>query len=306
MRKLFIIILINVSCSSSNSRKNEIIKLNLKNIFKIEMKKKNNFIDLSKIDFINSSKYNISTEYFPSIAYNERIRFLILHYTALDYLTSVEVLTKKNVSSHYLIPDDESKNINLLVSENKRAWHAGVSRWGKFASLNDNSIGIEIVNKGFVINDEKKEFFDYTEIQYKKIADLCKNIIVKYNIKPNYILGHSDIAPQRKNDPGPKFPWKRLYEEHQIGAWYNDSDKEYFLNIIKSDFTFFDAEQIKKIQQEFYKYGYEISVNGIIDKKFKKIVTVFQHHFRPGNYDGNIDEETYAIILALNKKYKNN
>lgn len=246
-------------------------------------------------------EFNVSNEHFPSIGQNERIRFIILHYTAINDNESISVLTKTNVSAHYLVLNDDSKDIQLLVSEDKRAWHAGVSTWGKFNNLNDTSIGIEIVNLGFKLINEKQEFFNFTDNQYEKVAFLCKKIISKYKIKPNYILAHADIAPQRKFDPGPKFSWKRLYKEYDIGAWYEDTDKEYFLKKIGE--IKYNSSEILKIQKEFEKYGYKMSLNGIADDKFKRIVTVFQYHFRPENYNGIVDKETYAILLALNKKY---
>lgn len=287
---IFIFLIFNISCASiySNNLTNKI--------------NTNYFDNLNLLDIDNSLYFNISKKYSPSIGQNDRIKFLIIHYTGSDYFGSLTVLTKENVSAHYLIPDNsDSKDIQLLVSEDKRAWHAGISKWGKFNNLNDISIGIEFVNKGFLSIDGKKKFFDFTDSQYKKMIYLCKIIIPKYKIKPNYILGHADIAPTRKHDPGPKFPWKRLYEEYNIGAWYNEKDKNFFLKIIEK--IKFDSSEILKIQKEFEKYGYDIKVNGILDSSFKNIVTVFQYHFRPSNYDGNIDKETYAILLSLNKKY---
>lgn len=247
-------------------------------------------------------EYKISTKYFPAKSQNERIRFLILHYTALNYKKSISSLQKNNVSAHYLIPNDESDSIELLVAENKRAWHAGISTWKKNKNLNDISIGIEITNQGFIIQNNKKIFFDYTETQYKKIAELCKKIIIDYNIKANHILGHSDIAPQRKFDPGPKFPWKRLYTEYKIGAWYDDLEKKNILKKIKNiKFNFTD---IVNAQKEFAKYGYHVNINGKMDNNFKNVIVAFQYHFRPEIVNGILDQETYAILLALNKKYK--
>lgn len=285
-----------MSCGTSKQKK---VKYNSENEAKQteENKTKDEYIKKAEL-----SKYTISTNHFPAVGQNERVRFLILHYTAIDYPLSVKVLTQKEVSAHYLIPNAENDSIDLLVAEDKRAWHAGVSKWGKFENLNDTSIGIEIVNKGYEKVGNSNTYFDYTPTQIKKVAQLCKDIIERYKIEPTYVLGHSDVAPQRKLDPGPKFPWKKLYDEYEIGAWYEVQDFYLFYNSIMNNST--DLGNIEEIQKQFKKYGYDIEVNGENNEAFKKIVTVFQHHFRPEKYDGIVDAETYAILLALNKKYK--
>ena len=118
------------------------------------------------------------------------------------------------------------------------------------------------------------------------------------NIKPNNIVGHSDIAPDRKIDPGPFFPWFKLYERG-FGAWYEASDYEYFLNKFNNELP-----NIMKLQEALANYGYEIEATGVEDKQSKNAVRAFQLHFRPNKYDGLFDKETAAIIYALNKKYK--
>lgn len=247
--------------------------------------------------------YNVNADSLPSIGQDYRVKFLILHYTALDYPTSMRVLTKQAVSSHYLINDKDDKEIDILVSEDARAWHAGVSFWGGRVNLNDSSIGIEIVNQGSTECDGKKCFFAYPDYQIKKVAALAKNIIERYEIAPDYVLGHSDVAPQRKNDPGPLFPWEKLYRDYQIGAWYEEYDKQFyeaqFLPELLNDSIF-----IKTVQEDFARYGYEIEANGEWTKKSKRVVSAFQMHFRPANYDGVLDRETWAILKALIKKYK--
>ena len=122
----------------------------------------------------------------------------------------------------------------------KRAWHAGLREFGDRRNLNDTSIGIEIVNLGIKSYDETEKkygffipedkYIEFEEGQIKKLAFLLKELIKKYNIKPKDILGHSDIAPTRKIDPGAKFPWERLYKEYGIGAWYDEKDKIFFMN----------------------------------------------------------------------------
>ena len=256
---------------------------------------------LENIKASKLSNYTVSIKYFPSISKNERIRFLVVHYTALDDATSIRALTQKDVSAHYFIPEKNNDSIEIFVPEDQRAWHAGVSKWEKFENLNDTSIGIEIANKGFSVINDTLTYYEYPDYQIKKVGSLVLDIINRYQIKPNYVLAHSDIAPQRKSDPGPKFPWKKLYDEYGIGAWYDELVKNEFLEAINLGTLIYD---VPSIQKELLKYGYDVEQNGVSDEKLKKVIIAFQHHFRPQNYDGIMDAESFAILLALNKKYK--
>lgn len=125
-------------------------------------------------------------------------------------------------------------------------------------------------------------------------------------IPPTHILAHSDIAPTRKQDPGPLFPWKRLYDEYQIGMWYDDSTKETIYPRALEEITLLynDINFITAVQQRFKKLGYEINITGQWDGQTKSVIEVFQYHFRPTLYNGILDAETWAILQALNEKYK--
>lgn len=249
-------------------------------------------------------QYEIDDAHFPSIGQDFRQKILVLHYTALPEQKSIRVLTEQQVSSHYLVTDAANDKINLLVSEDHRAWHAGVSHWGKRDNLNDSSIGIEIVNEGYYIEqDTLMKFYPYPEHQFKKVAILCQDIVNRYKIEPQDVVAHSDIAPQRKQDPGAMFPWKRLYDEYQVGAWYDEADKTYFIHRYRSN-KINDVRFILSVQDELEEYGYQISKSGIWDKQTKKVLRAFQMHFRPENYNGYLDAETWAILKALNKKYR--
>ena len=247
--------------------------------------------------------YKVIDTFFPAVGQDLRQKFLILHYTALHNDRSIEVLTNQQVSSHYLVNDNDDEDIYVLVGENERAWHAGSSFWKGRTNINDSSIGIEIVNLGYTNYEGKMWFYPFPEYQFKKVAELAKNIVERYEIDPTFVLGHSDVAPQRKEDPGAFFPWKRLYEEYKIGAWYNDIDKYRFMSqysesqVNKSSF-------IKSVQTELNKYGYEIKESGVWDAQTQRVLMAFQMHFRPSNYSGKIDAETWAIIKALNAKYR--
>ncbi len=170
--------------------------------------------------------------YRTTTPYGKRVRFLVLHYTALDFAASVKALTTGAASAHYLIPAPhdpsykaagfKGQRIFNLVAEEDRAWHAGVSGWARRDNLNDTSIGIEIVNLARD-DDGVFTFPDYERSQINALKQLAKNILQRYpDMTPKNVVGHSDIAVGRKSDPGPKLPWKELYEAG-IGAWYDDA-----------------------------------------------------------------------------------
>lgn len=263
----------------------------------------------------------ISTVY-KANSYNLRIQYIILHYTAIDDDISLKALTSSyGVSSHYLITTREKDPIYRLVDDNDRAWHAGATMFDNRQSINDSSIGIEIVNLGYiekVTNTPRQirrmtkrqlenrffrpygEYTEFEESQIEKLAYLLKNLVMKYDIKPYRILGHSDVAPYRKRDPGPKFPWKRLYEEYNLGFWYDEEDYKKFLNDKK-----YGRAKVKDIKEEFIKYGYtSMPTNNIWDFESRKVLYAFQCHFRQNKINGYIDNESYAIIRALNEKIK--
>lgn len=268
--------------------------------------KNDNTISYGSIVSADPSDFKVVKTYFPAVAQNFRQRFIILHYTALNDDTSVMVLTQQSVSAHYLINALDDKEIYQLVDENKRAYHAGVSSWRGTQSLNDTSIGIEIVNEAKDAPGGGYAFVAFPDYQVKKIAALVKDIAARYQIPPSNILAHSDIAPGRKQDPGPTFPWKQLYEQYQIGMWYDDATKQMFLNQIVPE-TFAQQQNtstfIYQYQIMLRDFGYGLEPHGIVDDATKKTVTAFQYHFRPEKYDGVMDADTFTTLQALMQKY---
>lgn len=249
--------------------------------------------------------YKIDYNSYRSVkGYNRRVRFLVMHYTAGNFKTSVTELTGAAVSIHYLVPDPTEQTyldagfkdmrIFNMVDENERAWHAGVSQWAGRSNLNDTSIGIEIVNMASE-SDGQINFPAYHDIQIEAVTELASNIIQRYpDIKPVNVVGHSDITPGRKSDPGPQFPWRKLYQAG-VGAWYDEDTKKSFEDAKtqpnKADF-------ISKLK----KYGYN-TAGFDTEVGFKNLVRAFQLHFRPENYNGELDKETDAILSALIAKY---
>ncbi|MBT2620578.1 N-acetylmuramoyl-L-alanine amidase [Chryseobacterium sp. ISL-6] len=250
--------------------------------------------------------YKVVKTYFPAVAQNFRQKYLILHYTALPDDKSIMVLTQQTVSAHYLVNNTGDNEIYQLVDENKRAYHAGISSWRSDKNLNDNSIGVEIVNMGYTTDATgKRTFAPFSDEQVRKVAALAKDIVVRYQIPATNVLAHSDIAPTRKQDPGPMFPWKKLYDEYQIGMWYDEAAKQSIFELAQLDFQtrYNEASFIFLIQTAFQKFGYGIELSGVWDDATKKTIEAFQYHFRPQNYDGIMDAETWAILQALNQKY---
>ena len=199
---------------------------------------------------------------------------------AINRLTDV----KSKVSSHYFIRRDGS--IILMVPELYEAWHAGKSNWKKDKSLNKNSIGIEVSNKGHQFG-----YQNFTKKQINSLIKLSKYLIKKYNIKKTNILGHSDIAYERKKDPGEKFPWKFLAKKN-IGVWHklksNECKKNRNKKISEDDTVFFN---------KLKKFGYKIE--GLDKKGQKKLIKNFQRRFRPELVNGKIDLECFEILNSL-------
>jgi N-acetylmuramoyl-L-alanine amidase len=268
--------------------------------------KNNNTISYGSIVSAKPAGYKVVKTYFPAVGQNFRQRYLILNYTALPDDKSITVLTQQEVSAHYLVNNTGDNEIYQLVDENKRAYHAGVSSWRSDKNLNDTSIGIEIVNAGFRADSTgSRVFAAFSDDQMKKVAALAKDIITRYQIPPTNVLSHSDIAPTRKQDPGPLFPWKKLYDEYQIGMWYDEATKQTFFDQAQLDFTakYNEPPFIFLIQTTLQKFGYGVELSGAWDDTTKKTIEAFQYHFRPQKYDGVMDVETWAILQALNQKY---
>lgn len=343
--------------------------------------------------------------------YNQRIKFIVLHYTVLDEKDSLSILKQGDVSAHYLIPKEAKSNgtdLWQLVPIKYRAWHAGQSYWQTRAHLNDTSIGIEIVNYGyglkqasgknlwpyqienkikFLLTQEikkDKSFYSllikknllsvfledvmrglvppranriykkyvsekiiqkytnltntlreqhdpflnikindlyelqqqgklvwdsYTTHQYKTLALLLKKLMkeleikdkagnVCYQIQPVDIIGHSDIAPDRKSDPGPRFPWKYLADQG-IGAWPNEQDVNNMLKELIKD----KKINIADMQDNLRSYGYKIQTTKLLDQQTKDAIRAFQWHFQPDNTSGLPNLKTLALLKALLKKY---
>ena len=216
-----------------------------------------------------------------------QIKYLIFHYTGMrSDKSAINKLINSNskVSCHYYIT--EKGKLIKIVPDLYSAWHAGKSSWRNDKQLNKNSIGIEISNPG---HDHK--YKSYKKKQIESLVILSTDLINKFRINKKNILGHSDIAPLRKKDPGEKFPWKALAKK-KIGIWHN-------LTIEKCK----KARNVKYInKKDFFSelkiFGYNIAFSNVYE--MRKIVKNFQRHYRPEIVNGIIDKECFLIIKALN------
>lgn len=223
-------------------------------------------------------------------AQDSRVDFVVLHYTAGDNETSLKVLSEQDVSSHYLITREPRPQVYLLVPEGRRAWHAGVSEWKGRNYLNNTSIGIEIVNHGRQGNDWEP----YTDEQIDTLVILLRDIMSRHRIAPGNVVGHSDIAPQRKVDPGPLFPWKRLADEG-LASWFDETmaarhTEQYML---------MGLPPVSTIQEMLRRAGYPTPVTDELDKATRNVISAFQMRYRPDLFDGNPDAQTLGILKAL-------
>ena len=189
---------------------------------------------------------------------------------------------KSKVSCHYLI--NRRGVIIKMVDENNIAWHAGKSRWRKFTNLNKNSIGIELVNKGHEFG-----YQNFSKQQIKSLIILCKRLKKYYLISTKNFLGHSDVAPLRKIDPGENFPWKEL-SFYKLGNWYKEIEKNFQVNPKLMKVLFF-----KNLHKLGYRY-FNIYKRRTSDKK---VIKSFQRHYSPKSVTGKIDKKTYMISHFL-------
>ena len=250
---------------------------------------------------------------------SSRIRHVVMHFTSVDFARSMRMLTERTerpVSAHYLVPENGDPTyphrrlrVYRLVGEERRAWHAGRSRWGGEAALNGSSIGIEIVNRSACSPvplgneqappEERCEFHDFDAEQIDLVIELVLDILERHpRIDPVNVLGHSDIAPDRRLDPGPTFPWRRLYE-HGIGAWYDDDTMERYRERFEAQ-----PPTLALLQRGLKAYGYDVDDTGELDAQTQVALVAFQMHFRPSDWSGQPDAETAAIVFALLEKYR--
>ena len=232
----------------------------------------------------------------PSPNHNERKGgarpdMIVLHYTGLrDVQAAIGLLCTpaSEVSAHYVVLEDGY--IVQLVAEERRAWHAGVSFWAGETDVNSCSIGIEIANPG-----HDHGYPDFPKRQIAAVTALCRSIFTRHKVPADRVLGHSDVAPARKQDPGEKFPW-RLLADSGIGMWVKPAPLSQAGPIYVLGET---DPAVEALQRLLAKYGYGVNPTGYLDGTTRDAVAAFQRHFRPARVDGVLDVSTLMTLKAL-------
>lgn len=228
-----------------------------------------------------------------SVGHDSRVQFIVLHYTSSGLQESLEILKGRGVSSHYLIGQSPA-TIYRLVEEDRRAWHAGESEWNGRTWLNATSIGIELVHRGYLDSPDGRRWYRYSDEQIDALIVLLKDIMARHQLKPGAIVGHSDIAPQRKVDPGPLFPWKRLADAGLV-PWPDAAA----VAVQRAQFSV-RLPDVDWFQQELARQGYRVPLHGHLDEETRNVIAAFQMKYRPARFDGAPDAETAALLRVLN------
>lgn len=230
----------------------------------------------------------------PSPNFNARVGdgvpdILLVHYTGMQ--TGEAAMARltdpaARVSAHYTVEEDGT--VYAHVAEEMRAWHAGVSSWRGHTDINSRSIGIEIVNPGHEFG-----YRPFPDVQIDAVIELSKGILSRHRIPARNVIGHSDVAPARKEDPGELFPWARLAREG-VGLWPETG------SISGSGLSpGSSGEAVSGLQRDLARFGYGIDVSGLFDEATRLVVVAFQRHFRPRLLDGVADGEARAVLAAL-------
>ena len=254
----------------------------------------------SEMTFVPDS--SVVADVIPSANYGERRNgrepdMIVLHYTGMvDGKMAVQRLTTigTEVSAHYIVHEDG--RIIQTVQESWRAWHAGASAWAGETDINSCSIGVEIVNGGHDYG-----LPPYPLRQIAAVIALCKGIIIRRNIPRHRVVGHSDISPGRKQDPGEKFPWE-LLAASGVGQYVAPARIEHGPTMAVGA----AGDNVRALQEALASYGYGVAVSGIYDFATVEVVSAFQRHFRPALIDGVADVSTVTTLKNLLTARANN
>jgi N-acetylmuramoyl-L-alanine amidase len=229
----------------------------------------------------------------PSPNHDERgvpVDMLILHYTGMQSgQAAVDRLRDPaaQVSSHYVVEEDGA--IFCLVPEDRRAWHAGISYWRGHKALNARSIGIEIVNPG-----HEWGYRDFPVLQLAAVCDLSLGILARHRIPARNVVGHSDVAPDRKQDPGEKFGWEAL-ARNGVGLWPEGVPD------LGAGAAVRDAESLRDVRRALIEIGYDLATEGALDPALSIVLRAFQRHWRPEAITGQADAGTLARLLGVRR-----
>jgi N-acetylmuramoyl-L-alanine amidase len=226
---------------------------------------------------------------------DSRVMFLVIHYTVADFPSALKILTQGEVSAHYLLSDESPPRIYRLVDESRRAWHSGASGWQRHRLLNASSIGIEIVHPGFKVGpDGRREYLPFPQAQIDALIPLVRDIVQRHQIRPERILGHGEVTPSYKEDPGPTFPWQQLADAGLVPQPPDAArvaEQRALFEAALPDATWF--------QQALARHGYPVEPSGRFDGPTLRVLMNFQMRYRPSDCSGRADAETAALLQVL-------
>jgi N-acetylmuramoyl-L-alanine amidase len=232
----------------------------------------------------------VDTRY-SAVSQDSRVRFIIIHFTQIDFEHSLQRLTREDVSSHYLV-DRNPPTIYRLVPEARRAWHAGPSYWQGVTALNACSVGIEIVNLGNG-DQAEKPYEPFPAAQIDSVIALVRDIQRRHAVRPDHILGHAEVQPQTRTDPGPQFPWRRLADAGLV-PWPDEEQvaaaEAHWRSALPSPTWW---------QEHLAAHGFDVPHSGVLDAETRRVLAVFQMRYRPALYDGEPDAETAALLEVV-------
>jgi N-acetylmuramoyl-L-alanine amidase len=232
----------------------------------------------------------VDTRY-AAVSQDSRVRFIIIHYTQLDFQHSLRRLTREDVSSHYLV-DRDPPTIYRLVPEERRAWHAGPSYWQGATALNASSVGIELVNLGNG-DEPERPYEPFPAAQIDRVIALVRDIQRRHAVRPDHILGHAEVQPQTRTDPGPQFPWHRLADAGLI-PWPDEQQ------VVAAEAHWRTAlPSAVWWQERLAAHGFDVPHSGVLDAESRRVLAVFQMRYRPARYDGEPDTETAALLEVV-------
>ena len=223
---------------------------------------------------------------------DSRVQYVVLHYTSSNAQRAMHTLTQGGVSSHYLI-NDTPATIYRLVDEDRRAWHAGDSSWQGRTWLNASSIGIEIVHPGYRDTSTGRHWYPWNPQQIEALVLLLQDILQRHDLPPERVLGHSDVAPQRKVDPGPLFPWQQLAEAG-VALWPDAAQVAHYEYLLAGQ-----TPALSWFETTLQDFGYPVAGGAEQTDTLQNVIAAFQMRFRPARHDGRTDAQTAALLAAL-------
>ncbi len=225
---------------------------------------------------------------------NSRIDIIVLHYTASTKPSALLTLTNREVSAHYVVSDDSKPVVYKLVDENLSAWHAGESSWYGRTFVNPRSIGIEIVHPGWARNVSGELGPLFPAAQIDAVIALTREVAKRHGVAPENIVGHSDVAPLRKQDPGPAFPWKKLAQAG-VGRWFDEAAAAKY----QAEYVRNGPPDAGWFQKQLKRVGYSVPESNYFDANTLHTIAAFQMHYRPELVNSKPDAQTAARLRAL-------